>query len=361
MANPSAIQIISPAIERTKQFLFKPFRLGRFLKLTLVASLVEASGGGLNFNSGFPPGGKGGPFNTPFHFPSIHWPGDQWPKLMLISVVIGVMLAVVIPIGILIGYLLIRLRFSYFDCCLYMQDKIGPGWARYHRQAMRYLGLSLLIALGFWVVLIPIGIAIYRNFRPVFNAMFSGGELTLMDLLPLILTVLGLVFLLSLVGYLIETTMTSFVLPRMALEDASISDALSDVWGDVQAEIGAFALFVLFRALLSILAGILAAIALIVPLIVVALVAVLIGLLLKAISTTLLFVLGIPALILVIILFIAAIIGVSGTIGTFKRNYAIMFYAGRYPELAMILWPPQPPPPSQWNAPGEIAPEATSL
>ena len=41
MITLSAAQAISPAIERTKQFLFRPFRLGRFLKLTLVALLTD--------------------------------------------------------------------------------------------------------------------------------------------------------------------------------------------------------------------------------------------------------------------------------------------------------------------------------
>jgi hypothetical protein len=117
------------------------------------------------------------------------------------------------------------------------------------------------------------------------------------------------------------------------------------VWNDLQAEPGAFALFLLFRALLSIAATIIAVIALVVAGIVVALVGLIGALILKAISQTLLVLLGIPALILVALLAIPVMIGISGTIGTFKRNYAILFYAGRYREIAMILWPPPPPMP----------------
>jgi hypothetical protein len=78
-------------------------------------------------------------------------------------------------------------------------------------------------------------------------------------------------------------------------------------------------------------------------------------------------VLGIPALILIGLLSIPVLIGISGTIGTFRRNYAILFYAGRYPEMAMILWPPPSPmpvppaPPVPWGGGGDVAPEATGI
>lgn len=343
MSTYSATAVISPAIERTRDYLFRPFNLGRFLKLTLVALLTEGGMASCNFNSSVPSGHSGGQtggLDTPFHLPILHW-----QALALVGVILAVSL-VTIPIGIFISYLLIRLRFSFFDCVLYGEDKIGPGWRKYHRQALRFLGMKLCVTAAWWLLLIPVGYQVYQHFKELFHTLFTGGEFKFWDLLPLIGTIIPIMMIWALGAYLVDTTLGCFALPRMALEDASIMEALEDVWGDMRAEPGQFALFFLFRVLLSIAATIIAFLLFLIPFVVVTLLGVAIGLLLKAISTTALVALGIPALIVAIILFVAAGIGLSGTIGTFRRNYALLFYGGRYPELARMLWPPSAPSPA---------------
>jgi hypothetical protein len=347
MTNFSATQAISPAIERTRQFLYRPFILGRFLKLTLVALLTEGGISTCNYNSQIPSGKTGGPSSIPFH-----WPAINFPAFSVILVVTAIVMAIAIPIVLVIGYLLIRLRFSYFDCLLNEQDQIAPAWSRYHRQAMRYLGLSLFIGVAFWIVLIPVGYAIYEHFKLLFQSIGSAHPPGFPEFLPLIAIVGPLVLLLALVGYLVDTAMTCFVLPRMGLEDATIRDALEDVWSDLQAEPGQFALFIFLRFLLSIVASVLTAIVLAIPLIPIVILGVIIAMILKAVSVTLAIALGVPAAILAGVFFLLAVIGVIGTIGTFRRNYALLFYAGRYPELAMALWPPLPPAPFPSQEPG---------
>jgi hypothetical protein len=191
-----------------------------------------------------------------------------------------------------------------------------------------------------------VGYQVYQHFKPLFHQLFTGDQFTFWDVLPLFGTILPIMMIWALGAYLVDTTLGCFALPRMALEDASILEALEDVWSDMRAEPGQFALFFLFRVLLSVAATIIAFIAFLIPLVVVTLLCVAIGLLLKAISTTALVALGIPALIVVVILFVAVGIGLSGTIGTFRRNYALLFYGGRYPELARMLWPPSIPAPA---------------
>jgi len=360
MAYPSAVELISPAIERTKQFLFRPFRLGRFLKLTLVAALVEGgSGGGFsgNFPTGTGHGGNSAPKPIPQHgLPPFHFPHFDW-SLLHIGILVGVALLIVIPVMVLLGYLLIRLRFTYFDCVLKRHDQIGAGWSLYHRQALRYLGLTWLIGLAFWVVLIPIGWALFVNYKPLFVALGTDHAPGFAAFLPLIGIVLLLFMVLALVGFLVEAALGCFVLPRMALEDASISGALSDVWDDFRRETGQFLLFVLFRFLTSLAASILGGIVLIVPFIVVVLIGVAIVLAAKAASIAAAFVVGIPLGIIVVGCFVLAGIGVGGTVGTFRRNYALLFYAGRYPLLGAILYPPLPPtvPVAPWQ-PGFVPP-----
>jgi hypothetical protein len=343
MSDFSATSVITPAIERTRDYLFRPFNLGRFLKLTLVALLTEGGMSSCNFHSGSSnsvPGGQTGGLSHPFHLPILHW-----QVVALVGLVVAVLL-ITIPLAIFIRYLLIRLRFSFFDCVLYGQDEIGPGWRKYHRQALRYLGMKLCVTAVWWLLLIPVGYEVYGHFRPLFHKLFTGDQFTFWDLLPLIGTILPIMMIWALGAYLVDTTLGCFALPRMALEDTPMLEALEEVWNDMRVEPGQFALFFLFRVLLSVAATIIAFLIFLIPLVVVTLLGVVIGLLLKAISTTALVALGIPALIVVVILFVAAAIGLSGTIGTFRRNYALLFYGGRYPELAAMLWPPSKPVPA---------------
>src|SRR5690348_4590015 len=47
----TATECISPAIQRTKDLLARPFRLGTYLKLTALAFFAEISSGSCNLNS----------------------------------------------------------------------------------------------------------------------------------------------------------------------------------------------------------------------------------------------------------------------------------------------------------------------
>ncbi|HEY9125780.1 MAG TPA: hypothetical protein VIM62_01565, partial [Acidobacteriaceae bacterium] len=310
MPSYSAAQVISPAIQRTKWYLFQPFRLGRFLKLALVAAITEGGGvSGCNFGSGFPSShsgnsGGGGGTSAPFHWPAMHW-----PPLPVILGVIALVCVIVIPLWLLISYLVIRLRFSYFDCVLRGRDRIGEAWGRYHRQALRYLGMTICIAVAFWIVLIPIGYVLYRSYAPLFQALFSGGKVDFTQFIPLIAIVVFGALGLGLIGYLLEATLTGFVLPRMALEDASIGEALEDVWADMQAEPGQFLLYFLLRILLLIAASFAAVIVLIVPFLIVGVIGAILILALKTASTAAALAVGIPLGVVVGAAFIAASIG----------------------------------------------------
>jgi hypothetical protein len=336
MFTPSAAAAISPAIERTKLYLFQPFRLGRFFKLTLVAALTEGGVSSCNTHSGGTSGHPGG-------MPPLHWPAMPWPA---VPVLIGIGLAallIVVPIVLLISYLLIRLRFSYFDCVLCQQDQIAPAWGRFHRQAMRYLGLTVLVGLGFWAVLIPIGYAVYQQYKPLFQGLGSDHPPGFMEFLPLIgvgILVLGA---LGVAGYLIDSTMSCFLLPRMAIDDSSIGESIAGAWADIQADPGQFGLFFLLRLLLAIALSIAGAIAVFIPVILLAILGVILVVLFKAVSPALAISLGVPAGIIGFLALLVIGIGVGGTIGTFHRNYALLFYAGRYRALAMELFPPPVP------------------
>lgn len=166
-----------------------------------------------------------------------------------------------------------------------------------------------------------------------------------MALLPAVSLALLVLFALGLVGYLVQTMMTYFVLPHMALEDAPVGRAFADVWDDIKDEPGQFVLFLVMRVLLSIAASLIAVMALFIPLIALAAAAAIIGFAVHALTQSLLVLvpLGILGVLIVTALLFLFGMAIGGTIGTFSRNYGLLFYASRYPELAARLWPAPPP------------------
>ena len=285
MSRYSALQAISPAIERTKAYLFQPFQWGRFLKLTLVACLVDGGMSSCNFNSRMPSGGTGGAM------PTFHWPHISMPAIGVILAISALVMLIVIPIGLVINYLLIRLRFSFFDCVLRRRDRIGEAWGRYHRQAMRYLWMTVLVGIGCWVVLGVVGFCVWSRFKPLFLALGTDHPSHFMDFLPLIGVLAPFFIVFAIALGLAETAMRCLLLPRMALEDASIAEAAGDAWQDIATEPWEFLLFWFMKWLLGVAGTILGVLVMLVPILVLGIVGVLVGLLLKAISTTMLYLL----------------------------------------------------------------------
>jgi len=50
-------------------------------------------------------------------------------------------------IGIVVFYLVTRLRFAFFYSLLHQTSELRPGWRLYREQAMRFFKMSLLIGL----------------------------------------------------------------------------------------------------------------------------------------------------------------------------------------------------------------------
>ncbi|MFC5861013.1 hypothetical protein ACFPT7_01760 [Acidicapsa dinghuensis] len=163
----SAMDAISPAIQRTRDYLFRPFRLGRFVLLALVATVTEGggSGGGGSFRSPFPSGNTGKVPIQPIPHPHLP-PVSAWLPFVIAGVIILLILSAVL------GYLVIRLRFSYFDCVLDRHDQIAAGWRKYKTQAWRYFVASFLVGLGFVAVFVAVGVALFLHFKPLLSLYF---------------------------------------------------------------------------------------------------------------------------------------------------------------------------------------------
>jgi hypothetical protein len=134
----SALDAFSPAMARVSAMLFKPFRLGTWLKMGFIGLL---GGGVATFHSNnvnFPAS-----YQTPANR---RLPEDPFAEILralhsihiadyIHAIVIG--LAVAVAISLIFLYLFCRFRFVLFDSVITTQPAVGRGWRLYASQANR--------------------------------------------------------------------------------------------------------------------------------------------------------------------------------------------------------------------------------
>ena len=337
----SAADAISPAVQRTKEFLFRPFSWGTFLKLGLVALLTE--GQGSNFRSSTPKGGGGGDSSWG-PGPMIHSLSDI-PPLRIAEGVAAILLVFVIMAAIF--YLVTRLRFAFFHCLVHNTKEIGPGWRLYKEQASRFFWLNIAVGICFLLLLGLIAIPFAAGFWRVFQDMQASGHPNIGMILALLLPLLPIIFLLIVTAIALDIIMRDWMLPHYALEDASAGEAWSSVWARIMAEKGQFFVYALLRLILPIIASIAIFMILLIPGLVLAgaVAGVELGIHSAfANSTGSASVAGILLQVFFgVVAFgfaLLASICLGGPLSTGIREYAIVFYGGRYQVLGDLLYPP---------------------
>jgi len=331
----SAVNAVSPAIERTKEFLFKPFSWATYLKLGLVAIITEGSSGSLNSGSHHD--------SSSGHMPNI--PGSfhlepQWIALIVAAILFAIL------IGMVVAYLVTRLRFAFFHCLIHNTRQIRPGWWLYRAQAARFFWLNVVVGFGFLLVLIAIALPFVSGFMRLYHERQQTGSLDVSLMLSLVLPLIPIFALFIIAGVVTDIVLRDWMLPHIALDDATAGEAWAAVWARVRAEKQQFLAYVLLRLVLPVLAMIALFILLIIPGLVLAgsLAAVefglrsafadahgaeaFVGLMLEIFFGVLAF--GFALL---------ASICLGGPISTAKREYALVFYGGRYQRLGETLYP----------------------
>lgn len=341
----TATEAISPAINRTKNLLFRPFRWGTFLKLCAVALITE--GFSSNSNSH-----RGGSSNLNPSFPISGFS----PEWIAAGVAIGLL---VLLICIALFYLIVRLRFALFDCLIHQTTAIRPGWRLYREKARRFFLFNLVVGL---VYLVLGAIAVLPFLPKVLHLIQESkatGQIDWPAVFALVLPLLPVVLVLILLAIAVDMVLRDFMLPHVALEDASVAEAWYAVIEKIGAEKGGFFVYAVLRILLPLVAVIGLFIVLIVPGIIIfgslgVLVAAIhavtvgaapaiaaVGMVLEGIVGVFMFALG-----------VLVTICVGGPLCVAIRNYALVFYGGRFKALGEILYPPAAAaPPNPGTAP----------
>jgi hypothetical protein len=335
----SATEAVSPALNRTRDFLFRPFRWGNYLKFCAVALLTEGTWANMRSNSG-----GGPPQGTGSHGVSLNLD----PGVIAALIACAILLVV---LGIALLYVVVRLRFALFHSLVHRSRELAPGWRMYREQAMRFFLLSIVVAVGFLAVAAVALAPFVPGFVRVFRESQAGGHLVLGDFLPLILQLAPVIMVLMLAGVAVDVVLRDFMLPHMALENATAGDAWTSVLERVMEEKGSFFLYTVLRVMLPFAASIALTIVLIIPMILVLGIPGVLFALAHAAqvhSTGAAWLLAVLVQVALGIVMgaLAALVAIcfGGPVSLAIRNYALVFYAGRYPLLGNLLAPPQTAP-----------------
>ena len=331
----SATDAISPAVERTRNLLFRPFQWGTFLKLCVVAVFTEGLSG--KFNVNLPPHSRttqvqASPF--PLH----------WSPALTAGIAAGVLAGIVIVL--VLAYVSVRLRFALFDCLIHQTREIRPGWRLYRTQAGRFFLLCIVVGVAFLAVLAAVFVPFVVGFVRVYRASLDG-HLPMGAILALVLPLIPVILLVIIAGSAIDVILRDFMLPHIALENASAGQAWAAARIRIAQEPGAFLLYALLRVILPAAALIGLIIALAIPcLILFGGLALVIAMVHRALSdvtgaawalrTLLECLVGVA----VVALGFFLAVGFGGPLCIAVRNYALLFYGGRYQALGDILSPP---------------------
>ncbi|HVJ08305.1 MAG TPA: hypothetical protein VM554_07960 [Acidisarcina sp.] len=363
----SAVDALVPAFRRTRSILAAPFRLGFFLKICFFVALAES--GFLSAAISYPVRGANAfPYSRAVHLhPATNFLADGWGIVGALSMGLLLLFAVVAILGIALLcvalYLLCRLRLTVLDLAIYRQGLIRKAWSRYRQQTWRYFGITLLAGLAFLLMFA----AVIGPFLPAFIRIARTTNASSPDsyvMFRLLLPFLGAILALSFLGVLVDAVIRDFLLPPMAIEDASIESALARFFGVLRSGMGSTVLYLFLRTVISTLLSACLGIVLVIPV-------ALLGLLAYAGGAVLyhslwmggaqfLFLIYVAAAATVLLLlYFSSMVTVFGVTGVFKLCYAVIYFGARYPALGALLESqfgatPIPPEPRLPRPPGDL-------
>jgi hypothetical protein len=333
----SATDSVSLAVQRTRDFLFRPFNWGTYLKLGLVAIITEGWGTNLrsSANKGARESGRGPLINTPFDIPAAK-----------VAMAVAAVLLVTL-FCLWLFYLVTRLRFAFFHCLIHNTREIRPGWRIYREPATRFFWMNVVVGFCYLLLIGLVALPFITGFMKLFHDIPPGGHPDWGLLLALVLPLIPIILLFALAGFLTDLILRDWMLPHYALDNATAGEAWGWVWRSIADEKKEFFVYVLLRVVLPILAMIGLFVVLLIPGLVLFGT---IGAIVYAIHTSFAASTGASATVGVLLQVFFGVVGffflllfsicLGGPVSTWVRQYAITFYGGRYKALGDVIFPP---------------------
>ncbi len=261
MVNPrpdyvSVVEPITPAIERAKTVLFRPFDLGKWFVIGLSAWLAQLVPGG---NGGGGGGGRGGggPF-SPQEIPKEAREAYETARGYVLAnldwiVPVAITLVVIgIGIALLITWLSSRAKFSFLYCIAKNKGEFWIPWRQFHRHGSSLFAFRVVVGIIFVLMAgafltVSAGLAIAARESLGFNALTISGIVTFALLFIATLIVFGVIRMFT----------TDFVVPIMYQHTLSCRQAwrvFLEIFSHNQAR---FVLYVVFYIVIGMIIGLL--------------------------------------------------------------------------------------------------------
>ena len=251
----SVIDPITPAIERVKLILFRPFDLGKWFVIGFCAWLAYLGSGGGGGGSG------GGPhYNVPREQPEakeqirqgIETARDYVSNNMYWIIPVAVTVVVlIILIGLLIAWLNSRGKFMFLHCVATNKAQVAVPWHKFRQQGNSlFLFRIVLGIIGLLVVVVPV-IAIV-----VLVIMMISGSAPGIVSIPGIIIMGLIIFVFSMLLFLVKKFTFDFVVPIMSLRMARCTAGWREFMTILSANKLRFALYLLFQIVIRIVIGV---------------------------------------------------------------------------------------------------------
>ncbi len=326
--------MIEPAVERTKNVLFRPFRWARWWRIALIGmgTAVIGTANGCNM---------GGLNDVKEAFQKDPSAAEALRKLYeyispaQLAGFITLLIASAVLLTLVHVYVNSVARFMMFDAMTTGNARIRQGWDKWHGQGVRLFGFQILLALFVTAVLSSLGY--------LFSVSGKTAQTDPGSFLLGFLAMMGATWVFSIAVVCVHQISVDFAVPVMALEAASLRDALGRVWAMAMAKPGEYALYLLMKLLLlmgiSIALLIVEMVVLFIPLIVAAVLMVMMAKSLVGSPAVMVVAVGAGmAAIVGMMIFVVSLIAAPTYV--FFQGYALEFFGDRYPRLHAALYPP---------------------
>ncbi|HEX5399528.1 MAG TPA: hypothetical protein VFY06_10820 [Verrucomicrobiae bacterium] len=252
----SVTEPVSPALERVKTMLFKPFDLGKWFTIGFCAWLafLGEGGGGGSFNSGFNNGlNTGNQHHAVESFRHDYQQAQDYvlQNLLWIIPVAAAMVILLLALWVLVLWLSSRGRFMFLHCVAQNRAEVVEPWKRFGREANSLFWFRLVLSLIGSLLMLPVLLIV----AIIVLGMALRGEADA----PRIILAVGLfVFLLfiAIVFTLIQKFMMDFVVPILFLHGGTCLSAWKKFWELLARHAGTYTLYILFQIVLSMAIGI---------------------------------------------------------------------------------------------------------
>jgi hypothetical protein len=334
----SPIDAISPAIERTKQLLLRPFNGGRWWRVGVLglATGELLSGGGCNFPSNWhdKTSTTGGTIS-----------GIPGISAAQTAAIVTVLVAGVLALVLVHLYISSVLRFVLFSGTINGNYHIRQGWKHWHSRGLRYFGFQLALLALMALLFLPIALAMWKAFS------LSKGNIG--AVIASVLVFVPLALLVTLIAGIFHVFLKDFCVVLIALEDLPVLESIRRVWRMVRSEAGNYAGYLLTKILLVVVVGIamffVQMILLLVLLVPVVIIAVAVGVSVPHIMQNPIVLAGAVVAVLVLVFAMLVLFAViAAPVAAFYQSYVLEFFGSRYEPLWALLHPapvvaPTPP------------------